>query len=257
MTNNSILLLFAIVNVLVTALFAGMVLRQYMRKHRDSQLYWSIALIMAFLATLAYVLMIIVEPTSTAGMALFRIYYILGGALVPAWLGLGSIALVTSPRITRICLVILCVLSLVAIVLISTATIDMQNLSHIAGTPGTGILQPGAWLATIITLNSLGVLAVVGVAIYSGWKLVRRQSSVAGIQTINLLWANVLILVGDLLNALAGTLARIFGLASSFWLIMALGWIVFFAGALLASRRTVKSSSTNQQVELKGPVTST
>jgi len=75
--------------------------------------------------------------------------------------------------------------------------------------------------------------------VYSGWKLVRRQSNVAGMRTINLLWANVLILVGDLLNALAGTLSRFFGLESSFWLIMAFGWIVFFAGVLLASRRPI------------------
>jgi hypothetical protein len=247
MTNNSILLLFAIVNVVVIALFAGVVLRQYARRRRASQLYWSIALIMAFLATLAYVFMVIVQPTSSAGVVLFRIYYILGAALVPAWLGLGSIALVVSPRVTRICLIVLSVLSVLAAVLISTATIDMSKLSIVAGTPGTGILKPGAWLVTIITLNTLGVLAVVGVAVYSGWKLVRRQSSVAGIQTSNLLWANVLILVGDLLNAAAGTFARFFGLESSFWLIMTFGWIVFFAGVLLASRRTATTRQTSPE----------
>ncbi len=247
MTNNSILLLFAIVNVLVTGLFAGAVLRQYVRRKRASQLYWSIALIMAFLATLAYVLMVIVGPTSNAGAALFRIYYILGAALVPAWLGLGSIALVASSRITRICLIALIVLSILATALISTATINMPKLSTIAGTPGTGILEPGAWLITIIILNTLGVLAVVGVALYSGWKLIRRQSSVAGIQTINLLWANVLILLGDLLNAAAGSLARFFGLQSSFWIIQAFGWTVFFAGVIIASRRPATSTQVSPE----------
>jgi hypothetical protein len=239
MTNNAILVIFAIVNVVVTALFAGVVLSQYARRHRASQLYWSIALTMAFLATLVYVFMVIAGPTSSSGVVFFRIYYILGGALVPAWLGLGSVALVASARVTRICLAVLSVLSVLAIVLVATATIAMSKLSHIAGTPGTGILVPGAWLVTIIVLNTLGVVAVVGVAVYSGWKLVRRQSNVAGIRTINLLWANVLILVGDLLNALAGTLSRFFSLESSFWLIMAFGWIVFFAGVLLASRRPI------------------
>jgi hypothetical protein len=247
MTNNFILFLFAIINVIVTGLFAGAVLRQYARRKRASQLYWSIALIMAFLATLAYVLMVIVGPTSSTGIALFRIYYILGAALVPAWLGLGSIALVASPRVTRMCLIVLIVLSILAVVLISTATINVSKLGQIAGTPGTGILEPGAWLITIITLNTLGVLAVVGVALYSGWKLIRRQSSVAGIQTINLLWANVLILVGDLLNAAAGSLARFFGLQSSFWIIQAFGWTVFFAGVLIASRRPATSTQTSPE----------
>ena len=247
MTNNAVLLLFAIINVVVTGLFAGAVLRQYMRRRRTSQLYWSIALIMAFLATLAYVLMVIVGPTSSFGVALFRLYYIFGAALVPAWLGLGSIALVASARVTRVCLIVLVALSLLAVGLISTATIDMSKLSQIAGTPGTGILEPGAWLVTIIILNTLGVLAVVGVALYSGWKLIRRQSSVAGIQTINLLWANVLILVGDLLNAAAGSLARFFGLQSSFWIIQAFGWTVFFAGVLIASRRSTTTKQTSPE----------
>src|SRR5258707_5129166 len=208
MTNNAILVIFAVVNVVVTALFAGVVLSQYARRHRASQLYWSIALTMAFLATLAYVFMVIAGPTSSSGVVFFRIYYILGGALVPAWLGMGSVALVASARVTRICLIVLSVLSVLAIVLVATATIDMSQLSHIAGTPGTGILVPGAWLVTIIVLNTLGVVAVVGVAVYSGWKLVSRQSNMAGIVTINLLCADVLILIVELLNAIASTLSR-------------------------------------------------
>jgi hypothetical protein len=123
----------------------------------------------------------------------------------------------------------------------------MSKLSQIAGTPGTGILEPGAWLITIIILNTLGVLAVVGVALYSGWKLIRRQSSVAGIQTINLLWANLLILAGDLLNAAAGSLARFFGLQSSFWIIQACGWTVFYVGVLIASRRPYTSKQTSSE----------
>ncbi|MBV9258658.1 MAG: hypothetical protein JO215_11630, partial [Ktedonobacteraceae bacterium] len=54
---------------------------------------------------------------------------------------------------------------------------------------------------------------------------------------INLLWANVLILAGALVIAAAGTLARFFGVESTFWLVMAVGWIVFFVGVLLTNRR--------------------
>src|SRR5205085_12597735 len=166
-------------------------------------------------------------PTSSAGVILFRIYYMLGGALVPAWLGLGSIALVTGPRVTRACFIVLSLLSLVAMGLIATAGVDMTQLGRIAGTPGTAILLPsfGAWTIIIIVLNTLGTLALVGGAAYSGWKLVHRQSNVAGFRTTNLVRANVLILVGALLNGFAGSSARF--LASGFWLIMSLGWIVF------------------------------
>lgn len=236
--NNPIVLLPAIINVLVTGLFASMVLRQYLRRHRTYQLYWSIALSMAFLATVAYVLMLVVQPTTTVGTIFFRIYYIFGAELMPSWLGLGSVALVASARPTRVCAIVLSILSIVAVILILIAKIDMHNLSQIAGTPGTGILLIGPWLIATITLNSLGVIAVAGVAIYSGWKLLRRHTNVAGFRPINLLWANVLILAGTLLIAVAGTLARFFGVESTFWLVMAVGWIVFFVGVLLTGRRS-------------------
>ena len=247
--SNPILLLPAIINVLVTGLFAGVVLRQYVRRHRTYQLYWSIALCMAFLATVAYVLMLVVQPTTTVGTIFFRIYYIFGAELMPSWLGLGSIALVASAGATRICALTLSILSIVAAGLILIATIDMQKLSQIAGTPGTGILQTGPWLIATITLNSLGVIAVAGVAIYSGWKLLRRQASVAGFRPLNLLWANVLILAGTLLIAVAGTLARFFGVESTFWLVMAVGWIVFFVGVLLTGRRARAATPAKKDFE--------
>lgn len=242
--NNLILLLAPTLNVIVTGLFAAVVLRQYIQRHRLYQLYWAIALIMAFVATLSYVMMIAVQPTSDAGLVFFRLYYILGAALMPSWLGLGSIALVTTPRVTRICLAVLCVFSAVAITLIALAGIDMRQLSHIAGTPGAGILQPsaGPWLIAIIVLNSLGVVAVVGVAVYSAWQLKIRQ------RTSSLFWANVLILTGDLLNAVAGTTARL-GLKNNFWLIMTLGWAVFFFGVLLASSRPHRIAVTPNKQE--------
>lgn len=229
--SSDILFVYPIINVILTGLFAGVVLRQYLRRHRTYQFFWAIALFMAFFATLAYVAMILVHPTSDLGVLFFRIYYILGGALIAAWLGLGSIALVTSARFTRICLVVLCVLSALAVLLIAFATVDRGQLSQIAGTPGTGILQPavGPWLITIIILNTLGAVAVAGVAIYSAWQVKRRQGSGT------LFGANMLIMAGALIIALAGTTARL-GVKNVFWLVMALGWIVFFIGVLLASR---------------------
>ncbi len=235
--NNALLLFSPLVNVGVTALFAGVVLRQYIQRRRVYQLFWAIALTMAFLATLAYTMLIFVSPTSGTGMLLFRVYYILGAALMPSWLGLGSLALISNPRLTRLCLAVLVILSMVALSSISIAGIDTFKLSHVVGTPGVGVLEPGVWRPTIIILNSLGVLAVVGVAAYSGWKLLRRQKTIGGFRTSALLWANALILAGDLLNATAGSLALLLHLENGFWLIMAAGWIVFFSGVLLTSYR--------------------
>ncbi len=236
--NNPILLLYPIINVIVTALFTAVVLRQYLKRHRPYQLFWSIALGMTLLATLAYVLMIVAQPTSRVGIAFFLTYYIFGASLVPAWLGLGSIALVTSPRVTRICLVVLSILSVLTAVLVAMASIDMHALSQVEGTAGGGILRPGAWLVMLILLNSLGTLAVAGVAIYSGVQLLRRQGS------SNLLWGNVCILAGVLIIAYAGTNVRLLGGENTFWLIMAFGWIVFFVGVLFASRPRTRPVTT-------------
>lgn len=236
-----------VINLVVIGLFASVVLSQYLRRHRPYQLYWSIALTMAFIATLSYLCMLFAQPTSFVGALLFRFYYILGGALMPAWLGLGSLALVAKRRATLICLTALYLMSALATVLIFFAQIDVAALAKVAGTPGTGILVPGPWLVTIIVLNSLGVVAVVGVAIYSGWKLLRRQSQTAGFNTFNLVLANVLILVGALTDAAAGTLARFLGVEGLFWAIMAVGWIIFFVGVLYTSKRphTAAQSASN------------
>jgi hypothetical protein len=252
MAQNTLLVTFAIINVIVVGIFTGTILSQYMRRRRESQLYWTIALLMAFVATLAYILLVLGDPTSETGKFYFRLYYVLGAALTPAWLGLGSLALVTGKRIARTCCFLLCGASLLAVVTISDAPMDLAALSKVAGTPGTGILEPGPWLPTIIVLNTLGVLLLVGVAIYSGWQLLRRRASVAGFYPGNLLWANVLILAGALFNAAAGTLARTLGLSSSFWLIMALGWIIFYVGVVLTGRRKRLINGSKQPAETPG-----
>lgn len=256
MSQNTVLLLFAIINVIAVGIFAVTILRQYVRRRRESQLYWTIALLMAFIATLAYICMVLVTPTSQMGIFYFRLYYTLGAALTPAWLGLGSLALVVGKRIVRTFCFLLGGASLLAVVTISSASIDMSALSSVVGTPGTGVLIPGAWLPTLIVLNTLGVIALAGVAIYSGWQLMRRRASVAGFHPGNLLWANVLIFVGAMFNASAGTLARAFGLSSSFWLIMALGWIIFYFGVLLTGRRKRILSKAEPRAESEKPAAS-
>jgi hypothetical protein len=241
--NNPLLFISPAVNVLVTGLFAGVVLRQYLARRRPYQLYWSIALGMAFAATIAYITMILLQPTSSVGIFCFRVYYALGGSIMPAWLGLGSVALVSSTRISRIGASVLGLLSILAVVLVFSANINLPHLRQIAGTPGTGTLEPGAWLVMTIVLNTLGVVAVAGIALYSGWKLLRRQNDIEGQRTSTILRANLLIFGGAILDAIAGSLARFLNFQSSFWLIMAVGWIILFGGVLLASKRPQANSA--------------
>jgi len=243
-----------IVNVIVTGLFTGVIPRQYIQRRRQHQLYWSLALSMAFLATLAYICMVIVQPTSATGIFFFRIYWLFGASVMPAWLGLGSLSLAGWKRLTRVLVGIVTFLSFLAIVFTFDATIIMPNLAQIAGTPGKDILLPGPWRITTITLSVFGTIAVAGVALYSGWKLMQRQASIAGINTGTILWANACIFVGVILIAVAGSLAGFFGVEKTFWLIMALGWIILFMGALLASRRSRVNATVMQAKEVTHPV---
>jgi hypothetical protein len=277
--NSTLLILPPIVNVIVTGLFAAVVLRQYIQRRRNYQLYWSVALVMAFLATLAYIGMLAAVPTSTVGLALFLVYYALGGTLMPSWLGLGSLALI-KPRFADLCFRILNVVSVVAFfaVCFGALNLDTQKLSTVAGTPGTGVLRFGLWTIFTIVLNSLGIIAVAGVALYSGWKLLGERvhldahfhlsfiqfhiyksqpSTTRENRTLHILWANVLIFIGSILDATAGSLARFFGVESTFWLVMAVGWIILFLGVLLASRRSRTTTMAPASSHIASPVQTT
>ena len=241
--NNTQMLIFPAINMVVTGIFAGVILRQYGQRHRIYQLYWSIALTMAFVATLAYINMLITQPTTSVGILSFRIYYLFGATIMPSWLALGSVALVCKPRVTRISVTILTILSILAAGLIFSAPLNLQKLSHIAGTPGTGVVVSIPALVAIIVLNTLGAATVAGIALYSGWKMLKRQKHMGEQSTGRVLWANLLIFAGAILNGAAGSMARFFALENAFWLVMAAGWIVLFAGVLLASRKSQRSHS--------------
>jgi hypothetical protein len=79
-------------------------------------------------------------------------------------------------------------------------------------------------------LNIFGGVAVIAVALYSGWQLWRRN--ISG----RLVAANVLIALGTYVISQAGGQARTGLGAGFFWLTMAVGWVILFGGFLLTFR---------------------
>jgi hypothetical protein len=209
---------------LVSAAFAGMVLQQYVARRRPHQLIWAIALLMSALGSGAYVLALPPGSSPTA----FRIYYALGGMLMPAWLGLGSIFLAAPRRLADAALAFLVNASALGLGALLVADLDQNQLAVLNGGPGTRLVETGPWLPITILLNTLGVVAVVGVAVHSAIQLARRKGSA------RLLTANGLIAAGVIIVGIAGSLART-GLPQLFWVTMLAGWIVIFAGFLTAS----------------------
>jgi hypothetical protein len=206
----------------VSAACAGVVSCQYAARRRSYQLAWALALVMSAAAATAYVAAL--PPTSSA--TAFRLYYSLGAVLMPAWLGLGSVLLVAPKRFAEWATSGLVSASALGAGAVFATPISTGALATLDGGPGAGVLEAGAWLPLTIVLNTVGVAAVVGVAIYSAVALVRRRGSG------QLLLANISIAAGDIIVGIAGSMART-GHPELFWATMLVGWIVVFGGFLL------------------------
>jgi hypothetical protein len=224
-------MLYPLAVAVVSAAFAAAVARQYSRRRRPYQLVWLVALAMSALASAIYVLAL---PPRSSDLA-FRVYYVLGGLLMPAWLGLGSVYLVAPRRVADLSLAALVNAGALGAGAVFSAGIDSGALARLNGGPGTGVLEPGLWLPLTILLNTSGVLAVVGVAVYSAARLGRRRGSG------RLVTANALIAIGDLVVGVAGSMART-GRPELFWVTMLAGWVVIFVGFLLTQPASVTDS---------------
>ncbi len=203
----------------ITLVFTLRLLGQYGRRRRPHHLLWAISMAQACLASVAYLL-----STALGGVPLlFKVYYALGALMVASYLGLGSIYLVASPGLARASLGFVLVLSVLGVVGIFAAPVNMDVLTTLNGGAGQGVLAgKGLWLPQMIAMNTFGTLGVVVPALVSVGRVVRRRMARdAALGTI-------LIAAGVLVNAAAGTAARLG--TGGFWLTMVVGYAVMFAG---------------------------
>jgi hypothetical protein len=209
----------------VSLAFAAMVLRQWSSRRRPQQLIWGVALVMAAVASLAYAGFL---ADGSAG--LFRLYYVFGALMMAAYLGMGSLYLALDRRIANVILAVVTVISVLGAVLIFTSPIDAAALHNVEqhGGPGTGVLTSGLWVAPLVVLNIFGAAAVIAVAIFSAVKVLQRQAPT------RFAIANVIIAAGTGIISEAGTAARL-GSPNNFWVTMAVGWFVIFAGFLMTT----------------------
>jgi hypothetical protein len=221
------MIVYPLVVAVVAAAFGFSVLGQWVNRRRSQQLVWGIALLMAAVASAAFVGFL-----ADGSELLFRIYYAFGGLMMAAFLGMGSLYLAIDKRIADLVLAALVVLSAIGVALILVAPVDAQLLHRLAQTSGEGtnVLKPGPWVAPVILLNTFGAASVVLVALFSAYRVVRRQAPT------RFAVANVAIAIGALLITAGGSSGR-FGLNSPnfFWVFMAVGWVVIFAGFLLTT----------------------
>ncbi len=154
--------------------------------------------------------------------AIYRLWYLFGAIFVAAYLGMGTLYLLTSRRIAHIIMAILLVASFYAAFRVFTASIDLSAISSLSGQA----MPQGIRLITPF-FNTFGTVALVGGAVYCAWVYWRRRFMPHRVIS------NTLIAVGALLPALGGTLARL-GLSSStaHTLLILLGVVIIFIGFL-------------------------
>ncbi len=206
-----------LVSTVVSFVFAVTVLDQFFAHRKLYQLIWAIGLFMFFIATGSVFWVEAWGMNETA----YRLWYLFGAVLVAAYLGMGTLYLLTPRRVAHIIMAILLVASVYAVFRVFTVSIDVTTLQGFS----RDTIPQG--MRNMYYFNIFGTVALVGGAIYSAWVFWRRRLMSHRVVS------NILIAVGAILPALGGTLAR-FGLSSStaHALLILLGVVIILIGFL-------------------------
>jgi hypothetical protein len=212
----------------VTFFFAATVFNRYRVGRRPHSLMWGIGLTLYGLGTLAEAYLALSwSPT------LLRLWYLCGAMLTPAWLGQGTIFLLVRRRGVAAGIAVgLAVVSLVAAVAVFTAPVNGApfQLSLPISTQYKHLLTlPSLVVVLTILLNIYGTVILMGGAAWSAWLFWRKHV------LANRMFGSILIFVGALFPAGAGTLIRL-GLGDWLYASELLGAVLMFLGFWLATQ---------------------
>ena len=194
--------LVSLLATLITFVFAGAVLRQYVRRPRPYRLAWSVALLCYGAAT-AVQFFAEVRGWDTAA---FRAWYLFGGLLTAAYLGQGTAFLLLPRRLATALLVLLIVATAWGAARMIAVPLSMAEIRPPAGKISPNATRlPGDLRALAALLNIYGTLLLIGGAAWSAITYVDRmldRRRRAGYR----LASNLLIAGGSLVVASAGSL---------------------------------------------------
>lgn len=201
----------------VSLVFALTVLDQFFARRKPHQLVWAIGLLMYFIST---------GTEFWVGLwglneAVYRLWYLFGAIFVAAYLGMGTLYLLTRRRVANIIMVVLLALSLYAAVKVFTVSLDLSTLHYL-----TGSAMPQSVRLLTPFFNTFGTFALVGGALYSSWVYWRRRLMPHRVLS------NILIALGAILPAFGGTTMRLGGSPQLFYILELLGIIIIFIGFL-------------------------
>jgi len=180
--------------------YVWLLLRQWVQRRKPHQLAWATGFLFYAVAALmeAYS-----EFTHDWNPTVYRIYIVLAATMV-GFLGLGTLYLITKKRTLGNIYLGLVVVGL-AVFLWGTFTTPLLTDKLVAGiTVGGAALGPGSSFPRVMSLpfNITGSLLLLGGSAWSIYKFWRKKEFRYRV------WANVLIIVGTLVIAGAGSMAR-------------------------------------------------
>jgi len=222
-------------STLITFAFAVAVFNRYRSRKGAHLLLWGIGLALYGLGTFS-------EAYLSLGWSdlMLRVWYLTGAMLTAAWLGQGSVHFLVRRRGVALALTAaLALASLLSVVGVFTASVNGASFdSHIAISTQykTMMERNGLTILLTILLNIYGTVWLVGGAIWSAYLFARKQ--VLPHRVIG----NVLIAVGALMPASAGTLIRI-GFGDWLYLSELLGAAIMFAGFVASTAPQAAASS--------------
>ena len=171
----------AYITSVLSLLFAVSLLDQYLSRRQPFHLLWGVALIILSAAMVLWFL----RETFGINQWIFRLWYVTGAMLVPAYLGTGMLYLMASRRIANYFVVALLVSTVVALILALTAGFETPA-ECVEGLKGLECLDPSDTLTKMgffpvwvsipgAILNLYGGIAVTGAAVWAVVLLVRED----------------------------------------------------------------------------------
>ncbi|MDP7619584.1 MAG: hypothetical protein QF652_05000 [Dehalococcoidia bacterium] len=232
------------ISSLIMFAFVALVFERWVRSRRPALLFWGVGLTMFGIASFAEV-----YSSFAWNDFVFRSWYAVGPLLNAAWIGLGTVYLLSRPRFAHSLFAILGVGSLIGLYGVMTLPIDGSGF--VTSLPLSDqyqqILPDGAWVRLMTPLfNIFGLIALVGGAIYSAFLFWRKKT------LLNRMWGNVLIATGALVIAFASTLTR-FGIGDYLYVGELVSAALMFSGFLVATHRAPEGVSTRNPTPAGAP----
>lgn len=212
-----------LIAAVVGAAFAVVVGRQYSARRKPYQAVWALALAMFGVAAAFET----IGQVAGWSDATYKGYYLFGGLLNVGWLGIGSLLFMVSPRVGRVAVIAMALISLICVVAILLAHTNAALLK--AQVPARGAIDSPSVLPLITNLG--GSVLLVGGAAWSAWKSARAGAPRNRVLGLAILAAGAFIVAGG------HSYAQSKGVYAAQPVSEAIGIVAMFAGYLIVEAR--------------------